>query len=91
MIQTELDRIHELESAIKKHRDQKLDDRCWLDDQELYKVLRDGNLGDNSVPPIDKMLENCKRYLNNRCKGGNWKTYQELEGENKSLREKYEI
>lgn len=28
-----------LESAIRKHRDQRGDDRCWLDDEELYKTL----------------------------------------------------
>lgn len=75
-------RIKELEDAIKKHRAQKLDDRCWLDDQELYAVLKDGDLGNNSTPPMDKMLENCKNFLTKRCNPSNkWKSYQELEKE----------
>lgn len=68
-----------LKDAIRNHRDQKSDDRCWLDDQELYKVLGDGNLGDNCVGDKDQMLKNCERYLINRCQGGKWATYAELE------------
>lgn len=33
-----LHRIEVLEAAIRKHRDQRLDDRSWMDD-ELYEVL----------------------------------------------------
>jgi hypothetical protein len=84
------DRIAELEAAIKQHRDQKLDDRCWLDDQKLYAVLKDGNTGDNSTPPMDAMLANCKRFLEKRCSPGDWKTYQELETENAKLRKQLE-
>lgn len=65
--------------AIREHRSQRLDDRCWLDDQDLYRVLGDGNLGDNSTPPMEEMLKNCKRFLEQRCNPGNWPSYQELE------------
>lgn len=69
-----------LKEAIRKHRDQKGDDRCWMDDQELYAELRDGNLGDNTVGDQSAMLRNCQRFVELRCKGGgNWKTYAELE------------
>lgn len=82
-------RIQELEDAIRKHRDQKGDDRCWMDDQELYAVLNDGNLGDNTVGDQEKMLKNCQRYVQLRCKGGGgWKSYAELEAENTELRKK---
>ncbi len=84
-------RINELETAIKTHRSQKLDDRCWLDDQELYKVLNDGDLGDNSTPPMEKMLNNCRLYLEKRCNPSEkWRSYQEIEAENRELREKLE-
>lgn len=83
-------RIEELENAIRNHRDQKADDRCWLDDQELYKVLNDGYLGDNTVGDKKAMLKNCERYLENRCSYGNWRTYAELEAENNRLREENE-
>jgi hypothetical protein len=75
------EKIKILHDAIKKHRDQKSDDRCWMDDQELYAVLNDGNLGDNHVGDIEQMRHNCNRFLENRCTGGKWKTYAELEKE----------
>lgn len=76
-----LKRAKKLEVAIKEHRAQQLDDRCWLDDQKLYAVLEDGDLGDNRTPPMEEMLKNCKRYLETRCQPGPWKTYQQLEAE----------
>jgi hypothetical protein len=76
-------RVAELESAIRNHRDQKGDDRCWMDDQSLYAVLKDGNLGDNTVGDQAKMLKNCERYVHLRCQGGGgWKSYAELEAAN---------
>jgi hypothetical protein len=86
------DRITILENAIRKHRDQKADDRCWMDDAELYAALGDGNVGDNGCigDPV-AMLENCKRFIQHRCTaGGPWKTYQELLDENESLKKQIE-
>lgn len=68
-----------LRLAIMTHRKQKADDRCWLDDQELYKALGDGDLGDNRVGDKDAMLANCKRFIDRRCAGGEWPTYAQLE------------
>ena len=76
-----------LRNAIKKHRAQKADDRCWMDDQELYAILGDGNLGDNRVGDLSETLANCKRFIERRCqKGGTWKSYVELETENAALK-----
>jgi hypothetical protein len=50
-----------LESAIRKHRDQRGDDRCWLDDEELYKTLPEGY-----IPPIRDSaveIELCKKFI----------------------------
>lgn len=73
--------------AIKKHHSQKADDRCFLDDDDLYTAA--------GLPPVDRrvgdkeaMLENCKRFLANRCEGGEWKSYKELEEENEKLRDR---
>jgi hypothetical protein len=74
-----------LQAAIAEHHAQKADDRCFLDDDELYAVAR--------LPPVDRtignpaaMLENCKRFIAQRCQGGGlWKSYAELEAENKNL------
>lgn len=53
-----------LRNAIRKHRDQRGDDRCWLDDEDLYKELPEGY----EVPARDTAveLENCNKFLCNR-------------------------
>lgn len=63
--------------AIKKHHDQKSDDRCWMDDQELYAAAG-LEPGDNTISDPDAMLENCKRFIACRMSKGKWPTYQEL-------------
>ena len=80
-------RIKELEDAIKEHRAQKADDRCIEDDDKLYAVLGDGIKCDRRVGNKEEMLKNCARFIENRCQQGGWKTYQELEKENKKLKE----
>lgn len=53
--------VERLRAAIRKHRDERGDDRCWLDDEELYRVLPEGY-----TPPARDcavMLENCQRYI----------------------------
>jgi hypothetical protein len=87
-----LARVDELMSAIKKHHDQKADDRCFMDDDVLYSVAGlipvDRRVGDKEA-----MLANCKRFLEQRCEAGGWRPYTELEkeieelkAENKSLK-----
>lgn len=73
--------LRRLRKAIREHRDQKADDRCWLDDQKLYAVLGDGDLGDNRVGDKEAMLANCRRFLGQRTAGGGWVSYRELEAE----------
>lgn len=58
-----LERIRQLENAVKKHRDQKGDDRCYLDDLELYKVLYDNVEPDLALPSKEVFLKNCERYF----------------------------
>lgn len=51
-------------AAIRKHRDQRGDDRCWLDDRELYTALPEGLDGaDLRLHCPEEMLANCKRYI----------------------------
>jgi hypothetical protein len=54
-------RVLELEAAIRKHRDQRGDDRCWMDDEELYKVLPEGY----NPPERDSAVElaNCQKFI----------------------------
>lgn len=54
-------RIDMLEGAIRKHRDQHGDDRCWMDDEELYRVLPEGYM-----PPVRDSsveLKMCERFI----------------------------
>jgi hypothetical protein len=73
-----------LATAIKEHRDQRADDRCWMDDAGLYSSLAgtpfwDGRVQDIRVGDRAAMLRNCERFLERRCAGGAWLTYAELE------------
>jgi hypothetical protein len=56
--------IDKLERAIREHRDQRGDDRCWRDDEELYEVLPEGY----EVPTRDTAVELslCERFIKNR-------------------------
>jgi hypothetical protein len=79
-------RIAELEAAIRRHRDERSDDRCWRDDDRLYEVLGDGIKCDRRVGDKAEMLKNCERFIENRCESGGWRTYAELEAELIQLR-----
>lgn len=50
--------------AIRKHRDQRGDDRCFLDDEELYKVLPEGYTSPERDTTVE--LELCKKFINSR-------------------------
>lgn len=56
--------VETLRAAIRKHRDEKGDDRCYLDDYELYKVLPEGFEPPKYCTAVE--LENCKRYIASR-------------------------
>jgi hypothetical protein len=63
-------RNDELEDAIKKHRLKSAVDRCWINDEELWRVLNDG---DSDYPhettiPCDKFMEGCLEYWRSRQK-----------------------
>ena len=62
------ERVIILETAIRKHRDQRGDDRCWIDDLELYEVLADPEQPVFKLPPRSTFLNNCARYWECRQK-----------------------
>lgn len=72
-------RVAALEAAIRDHRDQRADDRCWMDDDILYAALGDKKESDNRVGDKFAMIQNCVRYVDRRCAGGTWVSYAELE------------
>lgn len=81
-----LNRVINLEEAIKTHRSQKADDRCIEDDDRLYAVLGDGIACDRRVGNKAEMLKNCERFIANRCEAGTWKSYAELESKVEDLK-----
>jgi hypothetical protein len=61
---TPAERIEQLEGAIRKHRDYRGDDRCWMDDDELYSILPEGY----HPPERDSAVElhHCERFISCR-------------------------
>lgn len=51
-----------LRDGIRAHRDQRGDDRCWLDDEKLYALLPDG-VPARTHMDFELMYPNCKRFL----------------------------
>lgn len=78
--------VDRLRAAIATHRDQKADDRCIEDDDRLYEALGDGIKCDRRVGDKGQMYLNCMRFITNRCEGGGWPSYAELEAERNRLR-----
>jgi hypothetical protein len=60
--------VERLRSAIREHRDQRDDRRCWLDDLKLYAALDDGppDPDTTALPPREDFLESCRRYWEQR-------------------------
>lgn len=54
-------------AAIRKHRDYRGDNRCHLDDGELYAVLPEGDTRPAREAAVT--LENCARYIDCRQQG----------------------
>lgn len=57
-------RINELENAIRKHRDYRSDDRCWMDDEELYKILPEGYTPPEREVAVE--LSMCEKFISCR-------------------------
>lgn len=55
-------RYEEVVGAVREHAAQRLDDRCFLDDEKLYlKVIPDFE-ADKRLPPREEFLRNCEHY-----------------------------
>lgn len=70
MIHEELREENErLKAAIRRHRDERGNDRCWLDDSRLYAEIEGSELANLSLPPREEFLTNCERYWQRRQPG----------------------
>jgi hypothetical protein len=57
-------RLRRAEHGIRAHRDARGDDRCWRDDEELYKLLPEGY----EAPAFDSCVEldRCWQFIHSR-------------------------
>jgi hypothetical protein len=82
-----------LVQAIREHRDQRGDDRCWEDDAKLYAVLGEGDgEAETALPQKAEFLKSCERFYEQRqcpATAGQRKgmTIAQLEAEVERLRE----
>lgn len=81
-------RVAELEAAIRKHRDFLGDNRCHMDDHELYLVLPEGDTRPEKDTAVT--IENCEKFI--ACRHDPGRTYvspqvriEELEADNTKL------
>jgi hypothetical protein len=58
--------VIKLRTIIRYHRNQKGDDRCWVDDIRLYEALPEKEGYDSTLPPEKVFLDNCKRFCRSR-------------------------
>lgn len=56
--------VARLETAIREHRDACGDDRCWMDDEELYKVLPEGYTPPTRDTTVE--LDLCRKFIASR-------------------------
>lgn len=57
--------IVRLRQGIRRHRDQRMDDRCWMDDIALYELLPEGinpNFIDLRQLSKEEMMRNCDLF-----------------------------
>lgn len=56
--------VMSLRTGTRDHRDQRGDDKCWMDDEKLYKLLPEGY----TPPARDTAVElaNCRKYICSR-------------------------
>lgn len=88
------DKLAALEQAIRNHRDARGDDRCWLDDINLYKALGEPVPPgmELALPNRDAFLKRCEQYFEYRqapgC--GVWVTTEALQKESEEKSKKIE-
>lgn len=61
------------------------DDLCWMDIDRIF-IAAGLPVPDRKVGCKTAMRQNCDRFIDTMCSGGEWKSYAELEKENEELR-----
>lgn len=82
-----------LQTAVRKHRDTRGDDRCFQDDAELYSALPEGDTRPARETAVT--LENCEKYIECRQTGREYvspqRRIEELEAENDRLKDRVQL
>lgn len=85
-LETDYNRIKD---AIRDHRDARGDDRCWVDDVDLYKSLGEEVPEPEALalPNKEAFLSRCIKYWNHRQKPNcnAWTTVEQLENRIRQL------
>lgn len=61
-----LEKIRACRQAIRYHRDQKGDDRCWVDDYVVWKFLSDTPPEPTKPPSFEKAMGCCRSFYDHR-------------------------
>ena len=64
-IRKQTNKVQMLLDAIREHRDARGNDRCWIDDEKLYRLIPD-HQALTLLPEKDMFLGNCARFHANR-------------------------
>lgn len=58
--------IVRLRTEIRSHRDQRGDDRCWLDDEKVWVLLPESFLRSTTLPEFSTMMAKCRAFYRYR-------------------------
>ena len=58
--------IRERRNYLRWHRDQKLDDRCWIDDLGLWDFLLDTPPHEGKIPSFEEGMRACREFYAHR-------------------------
>ena len=58
--------VSRLRQGIREHRDAKGNDRCWIDDADLYALLPENVAADTELPRREEFLRNCEKFYETR-------------------------
>jgi hypothetical protein len=54
--------VRERRRVIREHRDEKLDDRCWLDDYRVWIMLGDSPTAPPRPASLEEGMKKCREY-----------------------------
>ncbi len=62
LVSTLREAIIQRRTVIRFHRDQRLDDRCWLDDYPVWAMCDDSPILPFLMPPFEEVMQKCNEF-----------------------------